>query len=189
MWPLSGTLLPRKLPLGLIYWCSRIPTASAALADFAIKEGSGTGGVAALLFMCAFIPAENQSLAGIFGGQLPPYLTTVKENNTIVWSDPVHHMYNDLTDEEAQWAENLRVAHSHDAQYTPIECDKVAWRVIPFSYLYCTGDQALPAFVQEMMVGNVKKEGIEVNEFSCTGSHSPFLSMPERVCEVVQELL
>jgi pimeloyl-ACP methyl ester carboxylesterase len=32
------------------------------------------GGVRRLLYMCAFIPQNGQSLAGIFGGGLPPWL-------------------------------------------------------------------------------------------------------------------
>lgn len=32
------------------------------------------GGLLRLIYMCAFIPQKGQSLAGIFGGALPPYI-------------------------------------------------------------------------------------------------------------------
>ena len=32
------------------------------------------GGVKRLIYMCAFIPQKGQSLAGIFGGMLPPWI-------------------------------------------------------------------------------------------------------------------
>lgn len=35
------------------------------------------GGLKRLIYMCAFIPHKGQSLAGIFGGGLPPYIVDV----------------------------------------------------------------------------------------------------------------
>lgn len=177
--------------------------ASAALGDFALppplspdskQGGGGRSGVANLLFMSAFIPTETQSLAGIFGGQTPPYLTSDPETNTIVWTDPIDHLYNDLPAEEAALAESMRVAHSHDAQHTPIsDClqgRQAAWRTAPsVAYLVCQGDQALPAFMQEIIMGRVRGEGVKVRGFTCGGGHSPFLSMPDQVVKVVIEIL
>ncbi|RMJ09358.1 hypothetical protein CDV36_011026 [Fusarium kuroshium] len=162
--------------------------ASAALADFAVTTGSGKGGVTNIILMCAFIPQENDSLAGLFGGQLPPYLTSMP-NGTIVWTDPIGHLYNDLPSEEGQWAENLMVAHGHKAQYTPIDCDKVAWRAIPLTYIVCENDQALPGFVQDMMIAKVEEQGILVKQYRLQSSHSPFLSMPDKVAGIVMEVM
>ncbi|KAF4468475.1 alpha beta hydrolase family domain-containing [Fusarium albosuccineum] len=161
---------------------------SAALAEFAVKPGSGEGGVVDIIFMCAFIPSEKDSLAGLFGGQLPPYLTSLP-NDTIVWTDPIDHLYNDLPTEEATWAEKTMVAHGHTAQYTSIDCQKVAWRVIPLTYIICENDQALPGFVQEMMIGKVEAEGIGVKQYRLPASHSPFLSMPDKVAEIVRDVM
>lgn len=164
--------------------------ASAALADFAVpnSNGSKAGGVADIVLMCAFIPSEEDSLAGMFGGQLPPFLTSLPDpDNIIIWEDPIGHLYNDLPTEEAQWAERLMVAHGHQAQYTPITscCQKAAWRVIPMTYIICENDQALPSFLQEMMVNKIESQGVRVKRYSLPSSHSPFLSMPERVAEIV----
>lgn len=56
-------------------------------------------------------------------------------------------------------------------------------------YLYCSSDQALPFAVQQMMVQNVcQRYGVSFAEHHLNASHSPFLSMPERVLEVVQQI-
>ncbi|OAA35571.1 hypothetical protein NOR_07956 [Metarhizium rileyi] len=162
--------------------------ASAALAEFAVQPGLDKAGVTDLIFMTAFIPAENQSLADLFGGKLPPYLTSMP-NDTIVWSDPLDHLFHDLTPEDAQQALGLLVAHGHTAQYTPIQCDRVSWRVIPLSYIVCEDDRALPGFVQQMMIDKVKAEGIAVKEFRLSASHSPFLSVPEKLVDIILKVM
>lgn len=162
--------------------------ASGALAEFAVTDDSPNGGVANLIFMCAFIPKENDSLAGLFGGTLPPYLTK-EDNDLLVWRDPVDHLFNDLSAEEAQWADNLRVVHSTTAQHTALIVDKVAWRVIPLTYIICDNDQAMPPFVQTMMIDRVQAECISVKRFSIHASHSPFLSVPGKVADIVQEVM
>ncbi|KAF4972351.1 hypothetical protein FSARC_1073 [Fusarium sarcochroum] len=162
--------------------------ASAALADFAISSQSNTGGVVDIILIGAFVPSENDSLAGLFGGILPPFLVT-QPNKTLVPTDPIHHFYHDLGEEEAQWAERTMVAHGSDAQYAPINCDKVAWRVIPLTYIICENDQGLPSFVQEMMIGKVEEQGFKVQRYRLPASHSPFLSMPGEVAEIVLKVI
>jgi hypothetical protein len=40
--------------------------------------------------------------------------------------------------------------------------------------------------VQKMMIGRIEEASVEVKTIeSCEGSHSPFLSMPKEVAEVV----
>jgi hypothetical protein len=46
-------------------------------------------------------------------------------------------------------------------------------------YIFCEKDQALPLFVQESMAGLLG----DYTQFRCESSHSPFLSMPEKVAE------
>ena len=61
-----------------------------------------------------------------------------------------------------------------------------AFREAPVTYLLCEQDQAVPVVVQQMMVGRLEETGAKVETVeTCTGSHSPFLSMPETVVEVV----
>lgn len=159
---------------------------SGALADFAVPRDSTQGGVTDLVFMCAFVPQEGESLFGISGGR-PPYL--VDENNIVVCRDPIKRLYNDLEPQEAAWAESLRVAHGTVAQNTPLSVERVAWRTIPLSYIFCENDEAVPLALQNMMIGRVESDGISVKRYSVAASHSPFLSMPDKVADIVDEVI
>ncbi|KAI7764025.1 hypothetical protein ACKAV7_013765 [Fusarium commune] len=158
--------------------------ASAALANFAVSPEPKEGGVTDMIFIAAFVPSENDSLAGLFGGKLPSALVP-KSDGTLVPTDPIHLFYHDLPEEEAQWAKNTMVAHGTDVQYAPINCERVAWRVVPLTYIICEEDQGLLSFLQEGMIQKVEEQGIIVQKYRLPSSHSPFLSMPKRVAEIV----
>jgi pimeloyl-ACP methyl ester carboxylesterase len=57
-----------------------------------------------------------------------------------------------------------------------------AWRVRPTTYVVCTEDQAIPPDVQRWM----SREITDVREWS--SSHSPFLSHPQLVAGLLEEL-
>ena len=54
---------------GVVGTDSLYDLSTSSRADLSLK-----GGIKRLLYMCAFIPQKGQSLAGIFGGGLPPWL-------------------------------------------------------------------------------------------------------------------
>lgn len=64
---------------------------------------------------------------------------------------------------------------------TPIS--NVGYEHVPATYLYCQEDQALPLAVQHMMVEKFGGEGFRTE--SCVSGHSPFLSVKEKVREVL----
>jgi len=162
--------------------------ATDALAGCVVADGPATPGVKSILYLAAFIPFEGQSLGSIVYGTPPSFLNFLP-NGTIEWTDPIAHLYNDVPSGEAERAKSMRVAHSIAAQTTAITCDKAAWRSFPVSYLFCETDQAIPLKVQEMMVERVKDEGVFVKELRCSGGHSPFLSMPEKVVDVILDVM
>lgn len=48
-----------------------------SLFDLSIEKRKSkglSGGVKEMIYLCAFIPWKDQSIAGIFGGQLPPWI-------------------------------------------------------------------------------------------------------------------
>ncbi|KAL9620363.1 MAG: hypothetical protein Q9160_005063 [Pyrenula sp. 1 TL-2023] len=77
---------------------------------------------------------------------------------------------------------------------------RVAWRDVRWwGYLVCERDQAISEKLQRWMVGRVREERERADrdegekngeritvEESCASSHSPFLSMPERVVEFLR---
>ncbi|GMG23517.1 unnamed protein product [Aspergillus oryzae] len=117
-----------------------------------------------LIYMTAFIPPSGNSLAGMFGGQLPPFITI---------------------DVAAAWAKKL-VVHPKSAQFDTISNE--AYRSIPATYIVCEQDAALIPMVQEMMIGNVRKVGVDIDVERLPASHSPFLSMPEETAKLVLKI-
>ncbi len=87
---------------------------------------------------------------------------------------PAQVFYQDLSpDEQRHWASQLK-PRGTVTQYNPLT--QVAYKDIPVSYLFCESDQALPLGLQKMMVENC---GVDVQEFTCSSGHSPFLSQPD----------
>lgn len=53
------------------------------------------------------------------------------------------------------------------------------WHSLPCMYIFCEEDQAIPMFVQESMAELLG----DYSQFRCESSHSPFLSMPDKLAE------
>ncbi|ETS76281.1 hypothetical protein PFICI_11668 [Pestalotiopsis fici W106-1] len=144
-------------------------------------ENGQRSGVLSLVYMCAFMLSMDTSLAGTFEGKLPPWITIHKpvDGGTV--------FYHDVDPDERKQAVQQLLQVPAVTQITPIT--HLAYLHHPVRYLYCTDDQALPYAAQQMMVQNVCKQyGISFAEHHLNASHSPFLSMPERVLEVVQQI-
>lgn len=163
---------------------------SAAVGDYAypINGDPAGGGVRDIIFMTSFPPLEGETLAEMIGGGLPHFVIP-EEDGTLGLKDPAYHFYNDLSEDDARESLKMLVTHQSAAHFTRTGCVKAAWRVIPTSYLICEGDTALLPPYQEGIIGRLKAEGVEVREFRCGGGHSPFLSMPDKVIEVVLEVM
>jgi pimeloyl-ACP methyl ester carboxylesterase len=163
-------------------------------------------GVVKLLYMCAFLLLKGESLATPLGGELPPFIpvevrshdvpsppqaSSIQPNLNILSQsdgtcnmlDPQQRFYNNLSPSlQSHWTSLLK-PHPASAQIAPLTNE--AYRYVSSTYLLCENDQALPIFIQ---VEFVKNTGVEMQTERCGSGHSPFLSMPERVVEVVEGL-
>lgn len=153
------------------------------------KEGL-EGGVKAIVYMCAFIPIEGESLFGTYGFETgnkavdSPWFTVKEPWLVTRTEDSV--FYNDLPPEVAQhWVQRL-TPFPVAALETPVEHE--AWSDVPSAYIYCELDVAIPLAHQKYMVERVKKQGKAVFTFTLKASHSPFLSMPDEVVKAVQQV-
>jgi hypothetical protein len=102
--------------------------------------------------------------------------------------DPETRFYNDLPpDEQAHWTSEL-IKCPAVAQLTPIT--NAAYLYHPVTYLFCENDQALPLFLQQEMVKKIEEStGITIEEQTCSAGHSPFLSQPETLLQLVNEIV
>ena len=100
--------------------------------------------------------------------------------------DPAPNFYNDLPDDEsAYWSKKITL-HPKSAQFTPVKNE--AWREIPVSYIRCEKDAALVPDIQQMMIDSVTKVGVPVAVEKASGSHSPFMSMPQSLSEIIDRI-
>jgi hypothetical protein len=98
--------------------------------------------------------------------------------------DPALRLYNDLPSSAQQhWISEL-LKTPRITKYTAIS--HAAYLYHPVTYLYCENDQALPYPVQKRMVEKIGRLGVEIEEETCKAGHSPYLSMPETVLDIVE---
>lgn len=97
-------------------------------------------------------------------------------------SDTADHIfYNDLPKSTIDEIMPKLVHQAKPSFYTPLTYP--AYQDVPVSYLLCEQDNAIPIVAQQAMVGI---GGPNVVSHVCSASHSPMLSMPSKVVEVIR---
>ena len=102
--------------------------------------------------------------------------------------DPEHRFFDQLPpDEQKHWASEL-IRCPAIAQLTPIT--NASYLDHPVTYLFCEGDQALPISLQQKMVQTVEDStGVSIHKETCDAGHSPFLSQPQTIIDLVMRTL
>ncbi|GAA2781086.1 alpha/beta hydrolase [Crossiella cryophila] len=141
---------------------------------------AGLPNVAHILYLAAFVLDVGDSLVAAAGGDGSPPWWEVGEDGLVRVTGAAEVFYNDLPAERAQAA----VARLRPQALRPFldELTAAAWREVPTSYLVTTEDNAIPAFVQRQFArrcGSVSELG---------ASHSPFLSRPDQVAELIRQI-
>jgi pimeloyl-ACP methyl ester carboxylesterase len=129
-----------------------------------------------LLYLCAFMPAEGQSLLGLLGGQIPP-TWRVQDDRTVLPAAPPPP---DLDPDTRAMVTDSRRPQSLRAYTQPPAA--IAWRTIPSTYAIATNDQAMPVERQRSFA----IQATEVVELP-TG-HQPMLARPELVVDLIARL-
>ena len=165
------------------------------------------GGVVGLIHISAFLaPADTTPLAAM-GGSFPPEFAVIEgvsNTSTIldihsahvhlfIQQDQIHitipgaiyGFYNDLPQAEAEaWASKLLTLSVH---VTTSQLEHTAHTTSEFAtrraFIYCEKDNALPLVIQKAWV-EAAGIGQEYTALMPSG-HSPFLSMPDTLAEVV----
>lgn len=63
-----------------------------------------------------------------------------------------------------------------------------AWKQVPTSYVVCEDDRACLTEWQMAMLANVEKQGVHIDTHHLNTSHSPFLSQPEKLVEIIRRV-
>jgi pimeloyl-ACP methyl ester carboxylesterase len=132
-----------------------------------------------IVYLTSFMLDEGESLLS-FIGEPPEWSTSDDGGRTVVVKDPTPVFYNDCSAEDAAEAGGRLRPHTLEAMEQPVTA--VAWRGnVPTTYVICEQDNAIPLEAQEVLsqrASSVKR---------LDASHSPFLSMPDRVVDVIVE--
>jgi pimeloyl-ACP methyl ester carboxylesterase len=134
--------------------------------------------VARLVYLCAFMPLDGESLVSIGGGR---HAWIQMLDGGLTLPDPARTdtvFYSDCDAQTCQWAKNELRRQSVAAFEEPVP--HPAWRTTPSTYVVCANDMALPPELQRYVFAPRATETIELQ----TG-HSPFLSQPAAVADLL----
>jgi pimeloyl-ACP methyl ester carboxylesterase len=136
-------------------------------------------GIAHLVYICAFLPLDGQSLltAGtgrpaswiqmIDGGLMQPDATRVDEV-----------FYTSCDPSSREWARSKLKPQSAAIMMETVA--RPAWRDVPSTYVVCANDRVLPAEMQRTVFAPRTGQVVELQ-----ADHSPFLSQPDALADVL----
>jgi pimeloyl-ACP methyl ester carboxylesterase len=149
--------------------------------------------VAALVFVCAFMPSNGQSLIDLT--RLPEGAADQIQANLVIEGDPpVAHLspeataaaiYNDCTSEQTQWAVARRRPQAVAPFATPVEIDEEALAAIPRFYVLTTRDRSIPPELQRRMIA--EHPCVKVVELDA--DHAPYLSATDDLVAALLDMV
>jgi pimeloyl-ACP methyl ester carboxylesterase len=146
----------------------------------ATEGAAGAKNVKRLVYLTAFMLDEGESLFETVGGVEPDWWLKDSQELSLLPGRPEDRFFNDCSEEDTANAVSRLEPQSLSAVKQPVR--SVAWRDIPSAYVICDQDNAIPVFAQELL----SERAQEVRRLPA--SHSPFLSMPDKVVELIAEL-
>ena len=171
---------------GLADDAAAVRAAVAALGEPAVVVGHSYGGVAisegaadaaGLVYLCAFMLDEGESLLDAMQHQLPDWIELDEAQSSHLATRTDEVLYADCPPELAEAAGARLTRQSVAAIATPQSA--AAWKTVPSTYVICEQDRAVPPPAQEAMsarAGTVHR---------LPSSHSPFFSQPDEVARIV----
>lgn len=149
------------------------------------------GGVAHLIYMCAFALPEGGSMVGKvkeFGHEhLLPVAFDFADDNSCLNRDPKTLLVGPgIEDGEAEVYVSSLVRWNGRSMYQ--EVTQTAWREIPVTYIHTSQDMTVPLDYQESMVDRMKEEGQEVHTFNLDTGHCPNVIKTEEIVDIVNEV-
>jgi pimeloyl-ACP methyl ester carboxylesterase len=141
---------------------------------------TATERVKRLVYLCAFMPVEGDSLVSIGGGRHAPWIQLLDGGLTLPDPSKTQSVfYGDCDAQTVQWSKSMLRPQSGAPFNEPVP--HPAWRSIPSTYVVCVNDMALPPDVQRNVFALRATETLELQ-----AGHSPFLSQPEAVANLLQ---
>jgi pimeloyl-ACP methyl ester carboxylesterase len=150
-----------------------------------ITEAGTHPNVAALVYICAFVPDQGESVGSLIAGfpadgPQPPILPP-RDGFLFLDRDKFHASFAaDLPAEQAAFMADAQVPWNVAAPAGAIT--EASWRTKPSWYLVTTQDRMIPPPAQRTMAGRIGATQSEV-----TASHSVYVSQPEAVATLIAQ--
>jgi pimeloyl-ACP methyl ester carboxylesterase len=143
-----------------------------------ISEAGTHPNVGHLVFLCAFALDSGETVLTNGAPPTPPTLLNdaIRIDGNQITVDPERAVAVFYADCAPQPVDPLR---SMDVAAFGVPVSQPAWKMVPSTYVVCTQDQAIHPDVQRFLATRCTST-VELD-----ASHSPMLSMPGRVSEIV----
>jgi len=143
------------------------------------EAAAGAPNVVGLIYLCAFMLDVGQSLLSVVGEPLP-WWGLSDDRKVVRLQEPERVLYNDCTPEQTLAAMTLVHPQSMATFEQPLR--HASWRDIPSAYIVCDRDEAIPPEIQKAMAAQASRvEHLDAG-------HSPFLSRPHELSELIAKL-
>jgi len=166
---------------------------SNALHGLGVNSHAGkSGGVAHLIYMCAFALPEGKSMFSKVKESghehLLPLVFDFAEDDSCVLRDPKMLIVGPgASDDEADKYVSSLVRWNGKSMYQ--DTTHAAWREIPVTYIYTSQDMSVPFDYQKSMVETMRGEGREVRTVELETGHAPNLTATKEVVDVVIQVM
>ncbi len=146
--------------------------------------------VKTLVYLSAFLPRDGETLIDIENRnpkQVVPksMIFDAERVSGAIMLDKVREIfYHDCSDADVAFAIGRLRPQAVAALFTPVHLTTERFGRIPRVYIECTDDRALSTEIQRDMIA--KSPPVDVRHLHA--SHSPFLSMPDKLAMVMSDL-
>jgi pimeloyl-ACP methyl ester carboxylesterase len=147
--------------------------------------------IARLVFVCAFMPANGQSLLDL--ASLPESDDLIQANLVIEGDPPLASLsaeaaadviYNGCTSEQTAWAVARRSPQAVAPYATPVNVDDAALAAIPRAYVVALRDRAMTPALQRRMIRDHPCDHV----FELDADHAPYLSATDDLVSALLSL-
>lgn len=142
-----------------------------------ISEAATPETVSHLVYVCAFLLPTGVSLLDALNHEVPGWISVDEENGVSRALTPETVFYGDVSQDLIDAAVPRLTTQTLSSFAAPQ--NRAAWEDIQSTYLICDEDRALPPPAQEAM------SQAATNVITLHSSHSPFLSQPEKMAEIL----
>ncbi|KAK5101861.1 hypothetical protein LTS08_004320 [Lithohypha guttulata] len=141
--------------------------------------------VALILIASGFTITGLAFMDPLFGTPPPSWRVDKETGFAEIVDDPRELFYHDVPDEEAEYWVSQLTTQSLKALFEGGEHAYAGWQDVPTWYVGTIEDKGLPVVLQRVQVGMARGQGGRVYHRELRTSHSPFLSKPKEVVEIV----